>query len=158
MLGPSLRIVERVTRALIRDSPDRDVQGLARVALASWLRGRCNDPSVLAVGPGESALIDEAKSLLTDVVEKYADVRRRNSTVTLGPIAHLELDELRGREAPVTEGMDERGMPLRLSDYRGKVVVLSFISQTCGPCKIEYPRYRDLARRYRERPLAALGV
>jgi peroxiredoxin len=103
-------------------------------------------------------VIDEAKSLLTDVVETYADVRRPNSTVTLGPIARLELDELRGREAPVTEGMDVRGMPLRLSDYRGKVVVFSFTSQTCGPCKIEYPRYRDLARRYHDRPFAVLGV
>jgi hypothetical protein len=85
VLGRSLRIVERVTHALIRDSPDRDVQGLARVALAAWLRGRCNDPLVLAVGPGESGLIDEAKSLLTEVVEKYADVRRPNSPGTCIP-------------------------------------------------------------------------
>ena len=31
-----------------------------------------------------------------------------------------------GRQAPEIAGVDEEGRPLRLSDYRGKVVVLDF--------------------------------
>jgi peroxiredoxin Q/BCP len=34
-----------------------------------------------------------------------------------------------GQEAPDIEGVDQDGQPLRLSDYRGKVVLLYFWSE-----------------------------
>lgn len=50
------------------------------------------------------------------------------------------------------------GKPLKLSDYRGKVVVLVFWGTWCGPCMQEVPHERELAERYKGRPFALLGV
>lgn len=46
----------------------------------------------------------------------------------------------------------------RLSDYRGKVVLLNFWSIGCPPCVAETPDFVDLYRNYRERGLVILGV
>jgi hypothetical protein len=45
---------------------------------------------------------------------------------TTGALAHDPSDLEIGKEAPDIEGEDIDGVPFRLSDYRGKVVVLDF--------------------------------
>jgi peroxiredoxin len=50
------------------------------------------------------------------------------------------------------------GAPVRLSDYRGKIVLLDFWATECGGCKLEIPWFIELAREYRDRGLAVVGV
>ncbi len=38
---------------------------------------------------------------------------------------------------------DADGKAVKLSDFRGKPVVLNFWSSNCGPCKIEMPHFQD---------------
>ena len=47
---------------------------------------------------------------------------------------------------------------MKLSDYRGKVVVLVFWGSWCGPCMREVPHERELAEKYKGRPFTLLGV
>ncbi len=53
---------------------------------------------------------------------------------------------------------DASGKPVRLSDYRGKAVVLDFWATWCGPCKIEIPWFIEFQRKYKDRGLVVLGV
>jgi peroxiredoxin len=53
---------------------------------------------------------------------------------------------------------DMHGKPVRLSQYRGRVVLLNFWATWCGPCRIEIPWLMDLYRKHRERGLVVLGV
>ncbi len=46
--------------------------------------------------------------------------------------------------APEIAGEDVDGKPLRLSDHRGKVVVLVFSGEWCGPCRANAPFFRAL--------------
>lgn len=50
------------------------------------------------------------------------------------------------------------GEPIRLSDLRGKVVVLNFWSSWCGPCVEEAPLLERVSRRYADRGVVVLGA
>ena len=75
--------------------------------------------------------IKEAEAVLTDAVEKYGDVTLSGGDQA-AKRASAELFEIRnlsvGKEAPDIEGLDQDGKAFKLSDYRGKVVLLDFWS------------------------------
>lgn len=53
---------------------------------------------------------------------------------------------------------DMNGHDVRLSDYKGKPLLVNFWSTTCGPCQLETPELVDLAAKYKERGLAIIGI
>jgi len=53
---------------------------------------------------------------------------------------------------------DSTGATVKLSDYKGKVVLLNFWATWCGPCKIEIPWFMDFQKSYKDRDFAVLGV
>ena len=61
-----------------------------------------------------------------------------------------------GMPAPVFELPDLAGNVRRLSDYRGKVVVLNFWATWCGPCIREMPMFQAFQDRYPD--MVLLGV
>jgi thiol-disulfide isomerase/thioredoxin len=50
------------------------------------------------------------------------------------------------------------GKTLRLSDFRGKAVLLNFWATWCAPCKIEMPWFIDLQKQYASQGLQIVGV
>ena len=47
---------------------------------------------------------------------------------------------------------------MRLSDFRGKAVLLNFWATWCGPCKIEMPWFVELQQKYGSQGLQIVGV
>jgi cytochrome c biogenesis protein CcmG/thiol:disulfide interchange protein DsbE len=62
------------------------------------------------------------------------------------------------KPAPDFTLKDADGRPVRLSDYRGKVVLLDFWATWCEPCAMEIPWFMDLERRDKDHGFAVLGV
>src|ERR1700692_1154101 len=50
------------------------------------------------------------------------------------------------------------GTSMRLSDFRGKAVLLNFWATWCGPCKIEMPWFIELQKQYQAQGLQIVGV
>ncbi len=63
-----------------------------------------------------------------------------------------------GMPAPEIEGKNLDGGPMRLSQFRGKVVLLSFWATSCAPCMKLIPHERALAERLKDKPFAIIGV
>jgi peroxiredoxin len=63
-----------------------------------------------------------------------------------------------GKVAPEIVGKNLDGKTMRLTDYRGRVVVLAFSGHWCGICRSDYPYDRKLIERYGSSSFAFLGV
>jgi cytochrome c biogenesis protein CcmG/thiol:disulfide interchange protein DsbE len=53
---------------------------------------------------------------------------------------------------------DASGLPVKLSDSRGKVVLLNFWTTICTPCKQQIPWFVEFQQTNKQRGLAVLGV
>jgi hypothetical protein len=110
---------EKSLRMILEKSPHPEVQGQACLALAQCLKDQPEHTK---------ASTAEAEQLLERVVKEYPDVELYSHK--LEALAKGELFELRnlaiGKTAPEIEGEDIDGKKFKLSDYRGKVVLLDF--------------------------------
>jgi cytochrome c-type biogenesis protein len=50
------------------------------------------------------------------------------------------------------------GGTIRLSDYKGKVIILNFWATYCPPCRKEIPDFIKLYNRYKDRGLMVIGI
>jgi thiol-disulfide isomerase/thioredoxin len=69
-----------------------------------------------------------------------------------------QLLETQSMVAPAFRLKDLRGSSVRLSDYKGKVVLINFWATWCAPCQAEMPELIKLQNEYRTRGLQILGV
>jgi peroxiredoxin len=110
----------------------------------------------------EAALERESEALFERVVAEFGDEKIEEDTRPLGVIATGELFTRRnlkvGKVVPEIEGTDEEGKSFKLSDYRGKVVVLTFSGNWCGPCRGMYPEERMLVSALKDKPFALVSV
>src|SRR5207248_3213692 len=61
------------------------------------------------------------------------------------------------RQAPNAQGMID-GKPFKLSDSRGKVVVLIFSATWCPSCRALAPHKTELTKRFKDQPFVLLDV
>jgi peroxiredoxin len=65
---------------------------------------------------------------------------------------------LQGKLAPDFTLKSLEGKTVRLSDFRGKAVLLNFWATWCEPCKIEMPWFVEMQKQYGDQGLQILGV
>ena len=66
--------------------------------------------------------------------------------------------DVRGKVAPDFELTSLDGKRVKLSDFRGKAVLLNFWATWCSPCKVEMPWFVDLQKKYGNDGLVVVGV
>ena len=122
---------ETMLRDLVKKSPHKSVQAPAVFQLAQLLMGsndeKANDDK--EAGEKAAARKAEGRTLFERIQSDYADVKtpwgKNYGEMASGFL--FELDNLQiGKTAPDFEVTDENGVKFKLSDYRGKVVVVDF--------------------------------
>ncbi len=73
-------------------------------------------------------------------------------------VSTLAASSLEGQVAPDFVLRSATGENLRLSEYRGDVVLINFWATWCGPCRQEMPLLNDLYGRYQRVGFNLLGV
>ena len=146
------REYETFLRAVRAKNPHKAVQAAASLSLGHYLNNRlqrvdlCREQPDLAkefaglYGAGYLAelqrqerdkVVKEAETVLEQAAKEYGDVKFPGGD-TVADRARGELFEIQhlsvGKEAPDIEGEDQDGKRFKLSDYRGKVVLLDFWS------------------------------
>jgi WD40 repeat protein/thiol-disulfide isomerase/thioredoxin len=175
---------EKLLDAAVKESPHREVRARAAHWLAATLVEQAeaartirqmpdllDDPRVKERADHLKRLVsldaDEAdrraEELCRLLIKDYADVKLSDvQKEPLGEVAARTLFALRnltlGKPAPDIEGKDLDGKTLKLSAYRGKVVVLIFCGHWCGPCRAMNPHKQALVKRYAGKPFALLEV
>jgi hypothetical protein len=144
---------ESFLRTVLDKNPDRNVQAVACLSLAQFLNDKLRMLQLAEERPelaecyeivfgknylpqlqrlGQDGLASKIETLFARAHEEYADVSIR-AGVTVGARAKSELYDIRhlgvGKVALDIEGKDQEGKPFKLSDYRGKVVLLYFWSE-----------------------------
>lgn len=174
--------------AVMKDNPDRAVRGNAGLALARVAKSKADSLAFFENAPtaftqndetnadfialeklgGSKAAAQEAAALFEEVIEKHGacanlrDAGGRKAKPTLAEEARPELFELLhlsiGKTAPDISGDDLDGNCFKLSDYRGKIVIVSFWASWCGPCMAMVPIERALVERMTGKPFVLIGV
>jgi len=158
-----VRVAERPFFDHPEDHPDR-------LAASAFLHERL-DPDYTSYfrTTDAVALLAEREALLERVISEFGDIpfvpkwaKVKPDGRTLADSASATLYAIRslavGKVAPEIEGQDIDGKPMKLSDFRGKVVVLSFWGTWCGPCMALVPREKALVERLKDKPFALLGI
>jgi thiol-disulfide isomerase/thioredoxin len=170
VLGPSFNATvsawglhagaEGLLRAALEKSPSHRVRGIACFSLAWYLRDHSGWRTGGMLQKKADTMSAESVRRFEQVIEQFADVKG-GGPYTLGRLAEAALFEMRnlvvGKFAPEITGLDLEGAPLKLSDYRGKVVVLNFWASWCGPCMAMVPWERSLMKRLEDKPFVLLG-
>jgi thiol-disulfide isomerase/thioredoxin len=146
---------EALLEKLAEKGESRDIRGLAmfRLALGKYERvADKNDDQQLA--PIES-LLERAKN-------DFGDVQPDDEDRPIAELAEPVLFEMRnlrpGKVVPEIAGTDVNGKPLKLSSFRGKVVLLVFWGSWCGQCMAQVPSEKKLMEKYAGKPFTIVGV
>jgi peroxiredoxin len=142
----SLSILEKIDKS----HPDRKIQGVAALASAMILKTLGDDPE----------LMRKRLTALRKAIVESSEVSVGSTTV-----AKLAEDELyiirfltKGREAPDLSGMDSAGRLTKLSDLKGKVIMLLFWTSTMPEAERVVEITRDIQKKLEGKPFVVMGV
>jgi peroxiredoxin len=144
------RCSTNLLEAILKNNPRAEVRATACFNLATMLKAAAR------FGQDQKATA-EAEKLFEHVTTEFARIGPAGAE--LARKARPELYDLRhliiGKPAPETEGEDLDGHRMNLRDYRGKVVVLVFWTDSTASGLAEH---RKLAGRLAGEPLSLVGV
>ncbi|MCI0701096.1 MAG: TlpA family protein disulfide reductase [Planctomycetia bacterium] len=150
----------KLLTAVSEKNPDKDTKGTAfflrGVLIAQSVDGEEDETKVTALVKSAIDLFEQAKKVAPDA---------KLGEGTIGKFADTEIEGMKivlqlfvGKVAPDIESILIDGKKAKLSDYRGKVVLLDFWATWCGPCVRMIPHERALMKKMAGKPFTIISV
>jgi len=171
---------EAIAARYLHDFPDGPIQALARI-VATMARAKAgryaealsrfeelmrnlgkseqeefavNFAETLASSASAAGEYHIARKVYENLLDRFADSApiRQKVKEELGRL------DMVGKPAPAVAAQDVQGKPFRLSDYRGKYVLIDFWATWCAPCIAELPRVQEAFNKYHAQGFEVVGV
>lgn len=152
-----------VVLSLSKDHPDKPTRGWALYALSKGFEGR----NQLAERLEKDEKVREqyeknyGKEVVKELMNKATNARfraRQYRTRLNKEYPGVFPDLSVGKPIPDLEAEDLDGKKVKLSDLKGKVVVLDFWTTWCGYCIKMIPHERELVKRMKDKPFVLVSI
>ncbi len=168
LLVPAMRLGDagdKLLKAVSEKATDKPAKGLALLLrgyrLAAQLDEEEDDAKVPLLAKAAADLFEAAKKEAPDAKVNPADP----NSPTHAAFADAQLAELKivtalavGKPAPDVETLLLDGKKVKLSDYKGKVVLLDIWATWCGPCRAMIPHEREMVKKLKDKPFVLVSV
>jgi thiol-disulfide isomerase/thioredoxin len=145
-------------RTLYDKSTDKTLKGQALFAIGSSLVDSADSQ---AMSPDkQAAAFKEAEQTLTQAAKEYGDVKYGGVTIekAVADKKYILNNLTVGKVLPDVEVQDLEGKKVKISDMRGKVVVLDIWATWCGPCRAMIPHEREMVKKLESKPFALISL
>ncbi|MBY0460805.1 MAG: TlpA family protein disulfide reductase [Gemmataceae bacterium] len=155
---------DKLFKAVAEKNPDKEAKGTAM-----FVRGLKAAQQVEEEEDEKRVdlLVKTATEMLEQAVKEAPDVKigAGPKAPTIGEVAKKELENLKavsalavGKEAPEVETLTLEGKKVKLSDSKGKVVLLDIWATWCPPCRAMIPHERDMVKKLEGKPFELVSV
>ena len=160
--------VAKFLEEMASEADDPVIRANGKYYVAAGMMRAANQQFVLSADDREDLrqrAIEVATGLSAGVeAEKFLGLDR-GGTATPQTLAEAEAELLRslchgsvGAPLPDVTGKRLDGVEERLSDYRGRIVLLDFWATWCGPCVADLPKLRELVARLPADRFAVISI
>ena len=155
LAGGAMAEPEKLLERIEKEATNNAVKGQAAMALASFYTDIAENGSVPADKKKEA--LAKADTAFARVLKDYAkekDLEGNSLAESAAALSSLIV----GKVAPDAVAKDLDGKPVKLSDHKGKVVVLDIWATWCGPCKAMIPHERKMVEKFKDKPFVLISI
>jgi thiol-disulfide isomerase/thioredoxin len=105
-----------------------------------------------------SMSVDDAKALFATLTKQVQETSSGKNVVEMLGLAVAEENSDAGKPAPDFVKLTREGKTFKLSDYKGKYVLLDFWGSWCGACRASHPHLKELNAKYGKQGLVIVGI
>jgi len=150
-------------KKVIEDHPEKKTQAKVAQALIKSLESQNKLAAQVKDNDDAKEQLEKQRGKeyvkdLLDNVEARAKEAKKYQALLKEKFADLVVDLSVGAKAPEVVSQDLEGKKVKLSDLKGKVVVLDIWATWCGPCRAMIPHTRELVKKMDKKPFVFVSI